>query len=140
MQKVSSTYILKTEEDIKNIQELPKNGDIWFFFGDLGYGKTTLIRHLLRNYFGDLSIQVRSPTYTYYTKYDHIYHFDLYRVDDYDGFISIGGDEILQNPENISLIEWPEILEWHINPTHRVTIEIWVDGTRTIGIERYEND
>jgi tRNA A37 threonylcarbamoyladenosine biosynthesis protein TsaE len=85
----------------------------------------------------DPTLVVRSPTYTYYQKYSKeivgtkeigdrgetkenlpptssllppVYHFDLYRLEDYDTFISIGGEEILQNDDVIVLIEWPEIL------------------------------
>jgi tRNA threonylcarbamoyladenosine biosynthesis protein TsaE len=59
----------------------------------------------------DPILVVRSPTYTYYQKYStSIYHFDLYRLEDYDTFVSIGGEEILGDSCTITLIEWPEIL------------------------------
>gem|GEM_PF-1687656 len=63
-------------------------------------------------------ISVKSPTYTYYEKYGaNIYHFDLYRLQDYDHFFAIGGEEILDNSENISFIEWPQILEGIYTPS-----------------------
>ncbi len=76
--------------------------------GDLGAGKTTLVRGLLRalGYAG----RVRSPTYTLAETYDlpgfELYHFDLYRMHDPRewldaGFRDIGGGAV-------SLIEWPE--------------------------------
>jgi len=69
---------------------------------------------------------VRSPTYTYYNKYGkNIYHFDLYRLSHYDEFFAIGGEEILDNEENISLIEWPELIGSYFKPT----IEIFIQKT-----------
>ncbi|MBT3728584.1 hypothetical protein HOF65_00670 [bacterium] len=38
-----------------------------------------------------------SPTYTYYNKYNNIYHFDLYKLKSYDEFFAIGGEDILDN-------------------------------------------
>lgn len=67
---------------------------------------------------------MKSPTYIYYNKYgDHIYHFDLYRLQTYDDFVNIGGEEILDNPENICLIEWPELLEGRYKPM--IDVKIW---------------
>lgn len=140
MQKNSSTYKIHQEQDIQNIKELPQKGETWFFYGDLGYGKTTLIRHLIRTLQANPWLQVRSPTYTYYSQYGSIYHFDLYRVEDYDGFISIGGEEVLEGRDSISLIEWPEILEGHIQPTHTVHISLSADGSRTIEIRQETNE
>ena len=55
---------------------------------------------------------VKSPTYVYYNKYgENVYHFDLYRLGSYDDFVNIGGEEILDDRENICLVEWPELLE-----------------------------
>lgn len=97
-----------------NLEKLPlslQEGDILFFYGDLGAGKSTLIRSLLRSYFSDKDLTVRSPTYTYYQKYGkNIYHFDLYRVENPEDLLLIGATDILENRENICLIEWPEIL------------------------------
>ncbi len=66
---------------------------------------------------------MKSPTYIYYNRYgENIYHFDLYRLQSYDDFVNIGGEEILDNLENICLIEWPELLAERYEPT--IDIEI----------------
>lgn len=70
----------------------------------------------------NMQMSVKSPTYTYYNKYGDIYHFDLYRLGSYDDFVNIGGEEILDDPENICLIEWPEILIGKYRPTIDVEI------------------
>jgi tRNA threonylcarbamoyladenosine biosynthesis protein TsaE len=78
--------------------------------GDLGAGKTTISKYIIQSLLGK-EVAVKSPTYIYYNKYgENIYHFDLYRLQSYDDFVNIGGEEILDNPANICIIEWPEIL------------------------------
>lgn len=95
----------------------PKKGERIFLRGDLWAGKTTLSKHIISTLLGS-KIAVKSPTYTYYNKYnENIYHFDLYRLHSYSDFVNIGGEEILDNPENICLIEWPEIIIWKYQST-----------------------
>ncbi|PID84605.1 tRNA (adenosine(37)-N6)-threonylcarbamoyltransferase complex ATPase subunit type 1 TsaE [Candidatus Gracilibacteria bacterium] len=123
----------KTHFNITNENELTsvftdlEPGDRIFFYGDLGSGKTTYIRHLLRHISGDDSLVVRSPTYIYYNEYKiknfNIYHFDLYRCEDLDTFLSIGGYEILENPDNICLIEWPDLIKDEFEPSLVVEIQ-----------------
>lgn len=62
---------------------------IIFLYGDLGAGKTTLSSKIIQALLPDKDIQVTSPTYVYYNIYQDITHFDLYRLENYDGFVSI---------------------------------------------------
>lgn len=102
-------YILN-KENFPWLPVFPKNGDRVFLRGDLGAGKTTISRHIISVLLGKTT-PVKSPTYIYYNKYgENIYHFDLYRLQSYDDFVNIGGEEILDNTDNICLIEWPELL------------------------------
>jgi tRNA threonylcarbamoyl adenosine modification protein YjeE len=112
--------------DLSNIPLYPKSGDIIYLSWEIAAGKTTLTQHLLER-FGIAKSTVKSPTYTYYQHYrgsqgESIYHFDLYRLADYETFINIGGQEILENREHISIVEWPEILGERFNPVCRVQI------------------
>lgn len=84
--------------------------------GELGAGKTTFVKYLMR----ELGIDelVTSPTYSLVNIYGEedqkVFHLDLYRLHDWQEAINIGIEEILDAP-NYVWIEWPEIIE-HLLP------------------------
>jgi tRNA threonylcarbamoyladenosine biosynthesis protein TsaE len=84
-------------------------GRVLHLAGDLGSGKTTLVRGLLHalGYPG----RVGSPTYTLVEPYElsslHFYHFDFYRLRDATEWLSSGFREYF-NPDSVCVVEWPE--------------------------------
>lgn len=84
-------------------------GDCLLLDGDLGMGKSTFARALIRARLDEPALEVPSPTFTLVQVYDGdppIWHFDLYRLSDSDELIELGIDEALADA--ISLIEWPD--------------------------------
>jgi len=97
---------------------------IIFLKGDLWLWKTTFTKHIINNILNN-SWNIISPTYTYYNKYDDIFHFDLYRLKTYDEFFAIWGEDIFDNNTWVIIVEWPEIIEKHYFPD----IEIFLSHT-----------
>jgi len=81
-----------------------------FLKWDLWSWKTTISKYII-NKLLKKDVDVKSPTYTYYNKYDDIFHFDLYRLKNYDEFFAIWWEDILDNNEGFIIIEWPELIE-----------------------------
>lgn len=80
------------------------------FYGDLGVGKTTLIKTLVK-ILGS-SDEVSSPTFSivneYNLKSDKIFHFDLYRINNEEELYDFGFEDYVSN-NNWVFIEWPNI-------------------------------
>ena len=104
---------VKTAELAKRFSRTLHKGDVAYFHGEIGVGKTTFIRHLINNLQQSNKInltEVTSPTFNLVNEYDVgnfiIQHYDLYRLTDYSEIKNIG---LFENREEIvTLIEWPE--------------------------------
>ena len=80
--------------------------------GDLGTGKTTLVKGIAAGLGAAESHDVTSPTYTLIHEYHgpnaDLYHIDLYRVEKRRELDTLGVEELLQEDNNLLLIEWGE--------------------------------
>ncbi|WP_378946349.1 tRNA (adenosine(37)-N6)-threonylcarbamoyltransferase complex ATPase subunit type 1 TsaE [Mesorhizobium sp. ANAO-SY3R2] len=84
-------------------------GDVLLLDGDLGAGKTTLARGLIRTLASDPAYEVPSPTFTLVQSYDTplpVHHFDLYRLSSPEELEELGFDEAVAS--GTALVEWPE--------------------------------
>ena len=100
-----------TEALAARLQRLLGPGDMIALGGDLGAGKTTLARALIRAAAG-AAVDVPSPTFTLVQTYElpagTIWHFDFYRLSGPDEVIELGWDEA--RADGILLVEWPDRL------------------------------
>ncbi|AYD03135.1 tRNA (adenosine(37)-N6)-threonylcarbamoyltransferase complex ATPase subunit type 1 TsaE [Neorhizobium sp. NCHU2750] len=105
-----------------------KAGDCVALSGDLGAGKSTLARALIRAVADDADIDVPSPTFTLVQAYDlrlPVAHFDLYRLGDASELDELGFDEALSS--GICLVEWPEMAEGLL-PRDRIVLKLEHEG------------
>ena len=100
-----------TKEFAKRFTSDLKNGDVIVLSGDLGSGKTKFTEGIL-SYF-NLEDEICSPTFTIVNEYVKddikIYHFDVYRLEEEEEFLSIGGEEYFE--KGVCIIEWGEMIE-----------------------------
>jgi tRNA threonylcarbamoyladenosine biosynthesis protein TsaE len=110
-----TTYAIEDlNEIVRTFISDSKDAQIITFTGDLGAGKTTLIRAMMQS-MGVPEHMVTSPTFTYLNIYHSadgrlIYHFDLYRLKSLAEFELAGFFDYLYQPNSITLIEWPEVV------------------------------
>ena len=107
----------ETEEIGKQIGRLLQSGDVLCLTGDLGAGKTTLVKGIAKECTGIDTKEVTSPTFTYLNIYSgsyDLYHFDLYRLSSPEEFIQAGFLEFLST-KGICCIEWPDRLPPHLS-------------------------
>ncbi|MCP3897263.1 tRNA (adenosine(37)-N6)-threonylcarbamoyltransferase complex ATPase subunit type 1 TsaE [Moraxella sp.] len=134
------TIILKDETDTERLANaLAKTnpaGSLWLS-GDLGAGKTTFTRYLLRA-LGHTGA-VKSPTYTLVEPYNisgkSVYHADLYRLNDPEELDFIGFFEYFDEPNSLVIIEWASRAETVLlKPDITINITRQADESRVVEI------
>lgn len=103
-----------------------RKGDFISLSGDLGAGKSSLARSIIRTIADDLELDVPSPTFTLVQTYEDlrlpVAHADLYRISTGEEVDELGFDEFLQ--DGIVLAEWPEQAENYLPaPTFKVVLK-----------------
>lgn len=109
--------------------------------GDLGAGKTAFVKEL-GSILGIKNADITSPTFVIekiykinHLQFTHLIHIDAYRLEKEDELVKLGWQDIVKDPKNLILIEWPEMVKGLI-PTDARTISFtFVDeSTREITI------
>lgn len=106
------TYDLNDLDDVANQVIDSLKSKILLFYGDMGVGKTTLIKAIIKAL--GSNDEVSSPSFSIVNEYelkgDKVYHFDLYRINDLEEAYNFGIEEYLYSNHWI-IIEWPEVIE-----------------------------
>lgn len=111
----------------KSIGTKLKPGAIVAFYGELGSGKTTMIKGICLGLGVEEQAIVKSPSFVMVNEYQGkwpIYHIDLYRIKNLQEISSIGFDEYLY-AKGICLIEWAEKIENEL-PINIIKVELEV--------------
>jgi len=115
--KIDISLEKHTESISKKFSNFIKKGDIIFFYGEIGVGKTTFIKHLINNLQRKNEIkltEVPSPTFNIVNEYKineiYVKHYDLFKIKDPKELYNIGIFE--DNSEMVTLVEWPEIISY----------------------------
>jgi tRNA threonylcarbamoyladenosine biosynthesis protein TsaE len=127
----SQTFQTHSEEETIAVgeriaRELPSRAVV-LLIGNLGAGKTTLAKGIVKGLGGAQPDEVSSPTFTLIHEYGaHVYHIDLYRLERPQELATLGLDEIFDR-EAVVLIEWGErFLE--AMPLERIEIRLETTG------------
>ena len=111
------------------------------FKGDLGSGKTTLIKALIQSL--GIKEQGSSPSFSLINVYENehckVYHCDLYRLKSYEEALDIGLEDYLADEVSWCFIEWPEIVEFLLpKPYHLIELTIESGNKHTFTMKLIE--
>lgn len=128
-----------TIQDLHKVAEkvlLVAPNKILLFYGEMGVGKTTLIKEIAKLL--GVNDTISSPTYSIVNEYEilngKLFHFDFYRIENEEEALDIGIEEYFYL-DHWSLIEWPEKIE-NILPSNNTKIKLTKNknGSRTLTI------
>ena len=128
---ISTTSMADLRQAATDILNFKGETSVLVFEGEMGSGKTTLIKALCE--VANVQDVVTSPTFSIVNHYysdtiGDIYHFDFYRIEDIVEVYDIGFEEYLTNGK-LCLIEWPQIVI-NLLPDNYVIIKITEEDNR----------
>lgn len=129
------------DEVARQILAFAGNVKVWTFQGEMGAGKTTLIRSICEQF--DVVDNVSSPTFSLVNEYRNdreevFYHFDFYRIKDETEALDIGTEDYFYSGDHC-FIEWPSKVI-NLIPDQYMKVEISVMDTeqRSIQLTKYD--
>lgn len=133
--------------EVEAIQELPQvarqileyaaGRKVWLFYGNMGAGKTTLIKQICQSI--GVEDNASSPTFSIVNEYNSpegpVFHFDFYRIKSEHEALDLGYEEYFYSG-NYCFVEWPELIP-SLLPEEVLSINITVSptGTRMINLQ-----
>ena len=116
----------------KHLAELVSEEKIILFSGEMGAGKTTLIKEFCK--YLEVQNEVSSPTFSLVNEYESkvgpVYHFDLYRIQSEEELYDIGYEDYFFS-RYLCLVEWPEMASGII-PANHISVKIRVENDQRI--------
>jgi len=133
----------------KKLSRSLKGGDILLLYGDLGAGKTTLVKGIAAGL--GVKKAITSPTFALMNVYNlknknsklkALVHIDTYRLKNEQELIDIGAEDYLGAPDAVCVIEWPEKIEGLLKgkKIKKITIEHKSKSERIIKTEKTISD
>jgi tRNA threonylcarbamoyladenosine biosynthesis protein TsaE len=122
----------------KQLVEKLSNEHVWLFYGEMGSGKTTLIKEICKQL--GVVDQASSPTFSivneYATEKGPVYHFDFYRIKSEQEALDLGYEEYFYSGRPC-FVEWPELIP-SLLPEEAIKIKISVEtnGNRIIEVQQ----
>jgi len=133
MKNTFDSKIIKFEYELEKLADISdkifrfiyNQKKIVLFYGNMGAGKTTLIRNIIKS--SNEILNPKSPTYNYIFEYEifngfYIWHFDLFMIKDENEFYRLNMDEYFDRTDGICFIEWPEKISNLINNYDTISI------------------
>ena len=137
---MDKTILAHTPEEMEEIglglADKLHDGMVVSLIGDLGAGKTTLVKGIAKGLL--ITALVVSPSYLIYRPYHGrltLHHLDAYRVSSVDELAEVGLDQLLPPESGVTVIEWPERVPEIIDVSDIVVhISMRADGARQVEI------
>lgn len=114
--EITTKTLQETMDFGQDIAKKLNGGDVLCLYGELGAGKTSLVKGIARGL--GIEKEITSPTFSLMNIYDveganlkKLVHVDTYRLKNEEELTDIGIEDFLGGPDTVCIIEWPEKIE-----------------------------
>ncbi|WP_137402583.1 tRNA (adenosine(37)-N6)-threonylcarbamoyltransferase complex ATPase subunit type 1 TsaE [Echinicola rosea] len=140
MKTIKCRDIMDLPKAAKEVVAVCKDLPVWIFQGEMGAGKTTLIKAIAKEFgVGDI---VSSPSFSIVNEYQNdrgetFYHFDFYRIKEQEEVLEIGVDEYIYSG-NYCWLEWAEnIPDYLPEEFYLIRISVSENDGREMSIKKF---